>query len=159
MRFTFLIFSLLISIAGTSQTIDYIDNHVCGEQCSEVDHDFERIMGMRSANRNQDRFTKYIPFAIHNINGAMDASQVEDMWQTIEQGLEGTDIIPCKHNEFFYQEWEIDPDSVAYSTWQGPNALYGMGAIASVNTLGEACNVFVMNNLCLLYTSPSPRDS
>ena len=147
MRFTFLIFSLLLSVAGTSQTIDYIDNHVCGEQCSEVDHDFERIMGMRSANRTQDRFTKYIPFAIHNINGAMDASQLEAMWETIEQGLEGTDIIPCKHNEFFYQEWEIDPDSVAYSTWQGSNALYGMGAVASANTLGEACNVFVMNYL------------
>jgi hypothetical protein len=131
-----------LHLVSASQT-----THICGIECSHVDHDFEREIEMRRASRNQDVFTKSLPFAIHNINGAMDASQIEAIWETIEQGLEGTDIIPCKHNEFFYQEWEIDPDSVSYSTWQGPNLLYGMAAIASSNTLGDACNVFVMEYL------------
>ena len=140
MRHLSILFFSFISLTVSAQ-------HVCGNECSIVDHDFERIMGLRQANRNQDVFTKFLPIALHNINGAVSAEDVDAIWNQIVEGFNGTDIVPCKHSEFFYQEWMIDPDTLSYEYWFGTNEEYDYGSYASQNTLGDACNIFILPSI------------
>lgn len=137
------LFLALVSSALTAQDLPM----VCGEQCNHTDHDFESWLALRtSGNRESSNFTKYLPVAYHVFNGASTPEIIEESFAILQEQMEGTNIVPCRHNSNFYNEWDDLPtedpiyDNPLYFQAMQANELAGTDP-------SDVCNIYVFNNL------------
>lgn len=134
---------LLIPSVLTAQT----EPLTCGPQCDHVDHDFEDWLAFRaSGSRESNYFTKYIPVAFHSFNGAITPEIAENAFALLQEQMLGSNIVPCRHQGNFYNEWEdLETEHPVYD-----NPLYfqAMQAVEMANTPAtDVCNIFVFESV------------
>ena len=119
----------------------------CGAECSHVDHDFEDWLAFRtSGNREGAYFTKYLPVAFHNFNGATTPEQVEAAFALLQEQMLGTNIIPCRHQTNFYNEY--DSLETEHPIYDNPLYYQALQAVEIANTPAtEVCNIYVFGNV------------
>ena len=141
----FLLLQLLVFFLASAFSQDL--GMQCGEQCSEVDHDFENWLALRTAgNRESSNFVKYVPVAFHVFDGASGVDQVEEAFAILQEQMVGSNIIPCRHQTNFYNSYDsLETEHPVYD-----NPLYYQAMQAneiSGTPATDVCNIYVFGSV------------
>jgi len=137
----------LFSLFLVFLTLPVWGQDVCGEQCTHVDHGFENWLALRTGgNRESDYFTKYLPVAFHVFDGASNPETVEAAFAILQEQMVGTNVIPCRHQTNFYNEYDsLETEHPIYDVplyYQAMQANEISGTPAT-----DVCNIYVFSSV------------